>query len=154
VRISLDQELDHGLAHCRVLAAQPGEVVLEDAEGLRLLERFDGCRTPSFRADERHFSETVAGPANGDRRLLAVRRHHSNRKPALRDQVERVGWILTMNDYLTATECATTRELQQLPDLLGRHSVHQAPLHLPMQRPVAIVAPIEVRPCHQLQTWS
>src|SRR5438067_1817759 len=85
-------------------------------------------RAPSS-VDQRHLAEALAGPAHRDRRRVAQRRHHLNRKTSPDDQMERVPRVVAVEDNLVAREPPPARDLHQLPHLLSRNVLEQPPLH-------------------------
>ncbi len=123
------EELDQELVDSRMIAAETTELALRDGERFRALQRFDRRRARRARAHDRHLAEAVPRSPDRDRRLVAERCRDANRKPAFRDQVQRIRRITLVEDDLAARERAATGNRDQPANLLARDSLEQPPLH-------------------------
>ena len=88
-------------------------------ERLAGLERGDG-RAPLGARDDCELSERLARPADRERHDVAVRRRDPDVEPALRDEVDRVGRVVVMEDDLAAPVRAPAREGEDGAHVLAR----------------------------------
>src|SRR6266516_258682 len=117
-----------------MLVSEARELLLVHAERLSLLERLDRRRAARLLADESHLAEALSRPAYTDHRLVAERRHHTDRKVALGDEVERVGRVAAVEHDLAPPKAPPAGELDQALHGLVGNALQQLPLHTPILR--------------------
>ncbi len=115
----------------RILAPHPLEVGAVGTHSVSASSR--GAATDADRclvlAEQGDLAEDVAGAAYRNRCTLTERCRDADRKPAGRNQVQRIGRVVLVDRHLAAAERAPTCDREELDDILFGHTLEQTPLH-------------------------
>lgn len=108
---------------------QPEELVADDAERLRGLERRHRRRASRPWREQRELPERLSRSVDGEHRRLSQRSQDPHGEAALHDQLQRVGGIAVVEDDLLALERPPTRDREELAHVLRRHGFEHAEFH-------------------------
>ena len=127
----ISEERQQDILDARMLTLKAGEVVPVDGPGLTLLERGDRGGAPGVRKEEGELAEGLARPEHVEEHAVAVRSLEPGCKTAARDEVQRVGGIVPVEDHLAPRERPPARDREELAYVLVRKTLEQRPLHAP-----------------------
>ena len=126
---AVGEDGDQHVVHARMLVAEPLQVVGVHGVRLRRLQGDDGRRAARVAGHERDLAERLARLKHGERRRVAELGRDPDGEAALRDQVQRVARIATMEDHLVTVERAAARGGHQAAELFPRKSGEEAEIH-------------------------
>ncbi len=116
--------LDPGMA-----PLQTSEVVPEDRTRLAVLERRDRRGAPRVGEEQRELTERLSRAEHLEQHAVPDLRREPRREPTARDQVERLGRVVPMEDDLALLERPPAGDREQLAHVLGGKIGEQRPVH-------------------------
>ena len=126
----IGEERQQDILDARMPSLQAGEVVPVHRPGLALLERGDRRGAPRVRKEEGELAEGLAWPEHVEEHAVTVLSLKPGCKTAARDEVQRVGRIVPVEDHLAPRERPPAGDREELAYVLVRKPLEQRPLHV------------------------
>ena len=117
-----------------MLSLQEREVVPEHRPRLAVLERGDRRRAPRAGKEEGELAEGLAWPEHVEEHAVTVLSLEPGCKTAARDEVQRVGRIVPVEDHLAPRERPPAGDREELAYVFFRKPLEQRPLHVAESR--------------------
>ena len=120
---------EEDVLHTRVLSLEEREVVPEHRPRLALLECGDRRRARRAGKEQRELAERLARTEHVEEHAVAVRALEPGGEAPARDEMQRVGGVVTVEDHLALRERPPAGDREQLAYVLFRKPLEQWPLH-------------------------
>ncbi|CAN5295965.1 hypothetical protein BH09ACT13_BH09ACT13_07280 [soil metagenome] len=130
----LGEEPQENVLDPGVAPLQTCEVFSEDRMRRAVLGRRDRRGAPRVGEEQCELTERLAGAENLEQHAVPELRRKPSREPAARDQVERLGGVVPVEDDLALLERPAAGDREQLAHVLGRKIGEQRRVHGPSLR--------------------